>query len=168
MEVHVSSELTFTDMQHKVAHCLLLLHSFFKGVWDRLHRGFNPINSAAATEVDATTSIFYPVKGLVESEDVKVFPGEEESPAFEDDGPLLEEETVVKGTANPKKHSIIHEMKRKQDNYDELKEMKDLIKSAALWLSERDAESDARARGGGGSGCGSSGGGGRGRGIKRT
>ncbi len=152
----------------------MFLYSFFKGVWNRLHRGFNPTDSAVAIDVDATTtvSICDPDKGLASFEEATEFPGEDESPVAEDDGPVSDEETVVSGTVNPENHNIVHEINdKKKVDCDELKEMKDLIKSAALWLSERDAENDARARargtGGGGGGFGGGGGGGRGWGIKR-
>ena len=152
----------------------MLLYRFFKGVWNRLHRGFNLTCSAVAIDVDATTtaSICDPVKGLDSFEEAKDFLEEDESPVAEDDGPLLEEETIVSSTVYPENHNILHGINdRKKDNHDELKEMKDLIKSAALWLSERDAENDARARtrgaGAGGGFGGGGGGNGRGRGIKR-
>jgi len=136
----------------------LLFYRFFKGVWNRLHRDFNPTCSAVAIDVDATktASICDPVKGLDSFEEAKDFPEENESPVAEDDGPLLEERTVVSGTVYSENHSILHGVnEREKDNHDELKEMKDLIKSAALWLSERDAENDARARArGGGAGGG--------------
>jgi hypothetical protein len=147
------------------AHSLLLLCSFFKGVWNRLHRGFYKTESTVAINVDATSIApnCNPVNGG--SREAYVFLGGKESLTAEDDGHLLEEETDVRGSLYPEKHNV------KKDNYDELKEMKDLIKSAALWLSERDADNEAHAHarslGGGSVGGNCGGGGGRGRGTKR-
>jgi len=133
-------------------------YTFFKGVWNRLHQNHSTDSvaaAAAATDADASTTTDAPVKELDSSkEEINALP--EVVPPVEDRGSTEEEE--IDATENPDTEDpFMHDNDQveEQDNTDALKDMKELIKSAALWLSERDAEDEARARGG------------RGRGIKR-
>jgi hypothetical protein len=151
------------------AHYLSLLCSFFKGVWNRLHRDFHQAGSTVAINVDTTStaSNCNPVND--DSREANAFLGRKESLTAEDGGHLLVEETDVRGSSlYQEKQNIVNKINNgEKDNFDELKEMNDLIKSAALWLSERDADNEARALGGGGVGGNWGGGGARGRGAKR-
>ncbi len=132
----------------------LLLYSFFRGVFNRLHRGFHPTESYVAINVDATTTVSSCDPLNAGSVDADMILGDK------DNEHLSDEKSYVRGAPYLDLSKITD---REKDNYDELKEIKDLIKSAALWLSERDADNEAR----GGGGIGGNGGGGRGRGIKR-
>jgi hypothetical protein len=71
--------------------------------------------------------------------------------------PLLEEESFVRRGMSWENSILCENNKHKQDHSPnphscELREMKDLIKSAALWLLERDLEYDVLTRCGRGKG----------------
>lgn len=119
--------------------------TFFKGVWTRLM--MQGTNKAADSSSPGGTG--------KDSEDIKEEAGkallELETPAAEDPGPMEGKYDVV-DSANAEDKVILydgtHESMEEQYHAEALSEMKDLIKSAALWLSERDAEYESRARGG--------------------
>lgn len=149
--------------------------TFFKGVWNRLHQNATDssgdVAANAVTDADASTSVnpaegpVGPVKDSDDKEDTKHAQVEEEdSPATEDIHEQPTEEEVETTEAHPDTESqgLLHgsiniEVSEEPHGHaDALKDMKDLIRAAALWLSERDAEYEARPPGGG-----------RGRGIKK-
>jgi len=123
--------------------------TFFKGVWNRLHQHHG-------TEVDADPSAVDDAvkESECKEEAVKVLP-EGNTPAAEDISPV-EEELNTTDSADEEGKPILYNTSNvaleEQDHAEALRDMKDLIKSAALWLSERDAEYEARARGGRGKG----------------
>jgi hypothetical protein len=120
--------------------------TFFKRVWDRLHRqdwgdGYIPeIAEQSAPPIAAAQS----------TED------------NEEDGDIEVEESFEDGETDP-------------NHADEMEKMRPLIRAAALWLSEQDANAEARVRSGRGIGTiqtvrarsGRGRGGGKGRGIRR-
>ncbi|KAL7541061.1 hypothetical protein ACHAXR_010607 [Thalassiosira sp. AJA248-18] len=131
--------------------------TFFKGVWNRLHPHLG-IDPPATTSADASTTKEAPVAPPEDKkEEAKALP-EEDAPPVEDNGAMEEEENdstdnaADNTTDDAEPNDLVHESTEEEEHQenagDEVSEMKDLIKSAALWLSERDAEYEARARGG--------------------
>ena len=104
-------------------------YTFLKGVWGRLHRGsVGGAGSAPATDADdATTSI--------STKEGKLSPYE--------DSPVDDDDEMVDTTEFYAEEDYVED--EDDNNTDALGgEMKDMIKAAALWLSERDAEYEAR------------------------
>lgn len=140
--------------------------TFFKGVWNRLHQNHGATESAAGTDADASSSTAAgPATDSDGKEDANKALPEDEEEDEEDDyadengggDPMEEEEVDARDNGVTAYHGALHdEAVEPREDGTEVKEMKDLVKAAALWLSERDAEYEAR-----GVGCG------RGRGIKR-
>ena len=143
--------------------------NFVKGVWNRLHQNATDFSrEVAATDADASTS-FNPNDGPVglvddldDKEDTKHAQlDEEDAPAIEDIHKQPVEEEAETTEAHADTLGLLHGSinidvsEEPHGHADALKDMKDLIRAAALWLSERDAEYEARPPGGG-----------RGRGIK--
>jgi hypothetical protein len=110
--------------------CLLLWISCFKGVWNKLHQGcFATPSNYGAQGDGAKASISCDL-------------GEGFKSAAMDYMPLLEEESFVRCGMSLENSILCENNMHKQDHSCKLREMKDLIKSAALWLLERDLECD--------------------------
>jgi len=138
--------------------------TFLKGVWNRLHKNNvgGAADSAAVTDADTSTTTMSGghVKDVEGKEETnKALPEEEDAPIAES-GSTEEEEidALDNHVSTELSYDNSHEGvgNEEQDPPNELGEMKDMIKAAALWLTERDAEYEVRG-----------GGGGRIRGIKR-
>jgi len=114
--------------------------TFFKGVWNRLHQGHSV---GAAAEASSEEGPAKDVQGKGGTSSIDALPEEVTPAAIEDGGPT-EEEVDPMGEVLLY-DGVVGEAIEEQDHAEALKEMKDLIKSAALWLSERDAEYEARA-----------------------
>lgn len=110
--------------------------AFFKGVWNRLHQ-HNIIESSSNAANDADVSSASASNGRGKSSDSR------EDALDEDDDntdtllpPIGRNQHFARNTRGSPEGEA-------QPNADEMKGMKDLIKAAALWLSERDAEQEA-------------------------
>lgn len=137
--------------------------TFFKGVWNRLYQHLG-IELAPAASMDTTEDFAASQSDSIQperNEDTKDILSEEyDFPPVEDNGAMEEENdpmddavddvTDVTEAQHTQHHALLHDYHgdEYQDNNDALKEMKGLIKAAALWLSERDEEYEARARSG--------------------
>lgn len=125
--------------------------TFLKGVWNRLHKnvGGTAAADSETVEADASTISGDPLKDLSGKEMQAEFP-EEGDAAVAEIATTAEEEieaTDTLGTADNSSLSYGHnnfEGSEEQENLNDLKGMKDMIKAAALWLTERDAEYEAR------------------------
>lgn len=115
-------------------------YTFLKGVWNRLQ------DPPATDSTDAEpTSIDGPAMDSESKEGIKeLLSGEQVSVEV---GEPIEEEAIAQDREDRKTDNLLHDSNeiKKQEHAAALEEMKDLIKSAALWLSERDAEYEARA-----------------------
>lgn len=101
-----------------------------KGVWNQLHQG------CFATPSD------YGAQGVAAKASINCDPGEGVKSASMNYMPLLEEESFVRHGMSVENSILCENNKHKQDHSSNLREMKELIKSAALWLLERDLEYD--------------------------
>jgi len=113
-------------------------YTFLKRVLNRLQNSVAADGSGA--EINVTTN--GPGMVLEKKKKVKKLP-DEEIP-FGEREPLEEEGFVAQDGVTD---NLLHDSNetKKQEHAAALEDMKDLIKSAALWLSERDAEYEARA-----------------------
>ncbi len=113
---------------------------FFKRIWGRLHNDEWPnesedLDSAPVVDTDAHDRS-----------------SEEEGEDFESYGDTSKVEEGTNGEGNMTHTLTMGETEEAEAVHDGLEEMKDLIKAAAIWLCERDAELDQRTRAGRGRG----------------
>lgn len=113
--------------------------TLFKGVWNRLHK-----HTADTIDTEAPASTDGPIIDSHSKEETKALP--KEHVPVEDREPT-EKEEIIALDKDADNQALLHGSDKieEQDHAAVLEDMKDLIKSAALWLSERDAEYEARA-----------------------
>jgi hypothetical protein len=129
--------------------------AFLKGVWNRLHQNYKMKDSVADSDTEAAAiNSSHSVKGAVgkgrstlwRREKAAILPKKQEPPEEEVDSIANAcQESLIGNNTNDNSNN-----NEDQERRQSLAEMGHLIKAAALWLSERDAENDARALGGGG------------------
>lgn len=126
--------------------------AFFKGVWNQLHQNYRTKDCTADsdTEAAAITSDDR-VKGLDGKGRSTLWRREKAVMASKNQEPMENEVDSVasRDNLNRIRHNSSNN-KEEEEPHHSLTEMRHLIKAAALWLSERDAENDARALCGGG------------------
>ncbi len=123
--------------------------AFIKGVWNRLHQNYRTkdCNADSDTEAAAITSDDR-VKGLDGKGRSTLWRREKAVIASKVDSIAIVSRENLNQICNNSKNNSNN--KEGQEPHHSLTEMGHLIKAAALWLSERDAENDARALCGGG------------------
>lgn len=130
--------------------------AFFKGVWNRLHQNYRTKDCNADSDTEAATITSDDrVNGLDGKGRSTLWRREKTVIASKNQEPMEEEVdsiTIVsrENLNRIRNYSNNSNNKEGQEPHHSLTEMRHLIKAAALWLSERDAENDARALCGGG------------------
>jgi hypothetical protein len=120
--------------------------TFFKGVWNRLHQNYSTIDFIANSDTDAAaTTIGSSVTGL---DGTGRSNGASASKKFDTVGEDADSKPYQENLNQVCINNITNN--GEQEIHNSMAEMKHLIKAAALWLSERDAENDVRARYSGG------------------
>ena len=122
--------------------------SFLKGVWNRLHQNYNFTTDSSAAATAASTDA-----DISTATSTSVARGESATPVES----LIDEESndVMEATDTAEFHveddavAAVEEVQEEEEeeSIEALAEMKDMIKQAALWLSERDDEDYARGGG---------------------
>ena len=115
---------------------------FIRGVWSRLHQSSEP-----ADEAESSLIIDETVKGS-DSSNVEMTSTPDEVAANEN---AVSADEVVDASPHhtqQNRHALLYDTDEMEshNHASAMMDMRDLIKSAALWLSERDADEEARAR----------------------
>jgi len=134
--------------------------AFLKGVWNRLHQNHSTVESSANEDANDYALLKISNSTASSSSAPAKDPGGSRHASYESTTPtespmdverlseerLIEERVVEEnqGLHHDSFGSGVYEEEQHHGSAPDVREMKDLIKAAALWLSERDAEYEAR------------------------